>query len=347
MRLALAALFVSIVIALQWRIAGFADSFLRQFALELTIWGVWAVWTPVIFRMADRFRIESGRWIRPLLVHVVFGLASILGAIALSELIRIPLGLGTDDYLATVSAGFRAAFGFFLLVYFGIVALRHALAYRSAWTEESARQLRTEAELERARLDAIHAQLQPHFLFNTLNAISSLVTREPENARTMVVHLSDLLRTVLSRSRTARVPLADELRFVQSYLEIQRLRFRDRLEVVIDVQPDALQLMVPPMVLQPLLENALRHGFPARGPARVVLRAQRHEGGLRITVRDNGPGFGAGAVQRGHGIESVESLLSAAHGSGYALRFENHADGASVIVDIAAPSNANDSGRHG
>lgn len=330
----IAAVMVSFALSLQWWLSGMKPELWPQFLTELPIWLTFALLTPAIFAASRRYPLESGRWPLSLFVHLAIAPAVSFVVVAIAALVWSAVGL-EQGYTATVDKAFRSTFAAFSVIYFGIVALHHSLAYRSAYLEKTERQLRAEAEASRARLEAVQAQLQPHFLFNTLNTISSLVTRDPRTARTMIVHLSDLLRTVLRRAPLHQVPLADELRFAESYLEIQRLRFRDRLEVSIEADPAVLDCPVPPMLLQPILENALQHGMPETGPARVVVRAWRHDDAIRIAVLDDGPGFGTQPVRKGHGLSSVDLLLEAQHGPDYRLSFEERLDGGGcVVVDL-------------
>lgn len=318
-------------VILQFIPSGIGPALWKTFLSELPFWFAWALFTPAVFAASARWRLERGRWKLSLVVHVVL---SMLVSIAVLFVALIPGAvLGVENEL-TFGAGPRTMIGM-MVVYFGIVGVQHALAYRSAYHYERERKLRTDAELARAQLQAIQSQLQPHFLFNTLNTISSLITREPKTARLMLVHLSDLLRTALQRARLREVSLADEVRFAQSYLEIQRLRFGDRLTISIDVEPEAGDTSVPPMLLQPILENAFRHGLPEDGVARVELHAGRTSEGVRIEVRDNGPGFGTGSTTYGTGLGSVVSLLDGLHRGRYRLALMDRAGGGgAVVIDL-------------
>ncbi|HEY0970301.1 MAG TPA: histidine kinase [Gemmatimonadales bacterium] len=205
-----------------------------------------------------------------------------------------------------------------------------------------------EAQLGQARLDALRAQLNPHFLFNTLNTIAMLVRRNANSeALGGIVGLGELLRQVLDRRGTAEVPLAHELAMVERYLDIERLRFRDRLSVALAVEDDALDALVPTMLLQPLVENAVRHGVARKsGPGRVEIAARSRNGRLTIEVRDDGPGFPAGWRERpapGVGIANTRERLRQLFGDGQRFAVSNGCGGGAV-VSLELPHQTADSG---
>lgn len=211
---------------------------------------------------------------------------------------------------------------------------------------------RLETRLVEARLSRLRAELDPHFLFNTLNAISSVMYDDVEAADRMLTRLSDLLRRSMSAAgRDGEVALGEELSFLDDYLELMDLRFGDRLVIRIDAPEVLHAARVPPLVLQPLIENALRHGAPDP-PARteIVVRAERTPSGLRLTVRDNGPGFvDPGTGTRGIGLSNTRERLGALYAGEASLRVESPEDGgARVIVDLplsAGPPAARTAGR--
>lgn len=302
---------------------------------ELSVWLTLAAMVPAIFWAGSRWPLFEHQWYRSLPIHILLSLLVPLVLVASTHAVRPLIGINYPaPYLRLIWQGYVGTFANFALMYFGVLTLHHSLAYRSALLDREARQFRTEAELSRARLQLLHTQLQPHFLFNTLNTISALVTRDPRSARAMIGDLSELLRTALNRSVAAEIPLEDEIRFSQAYLDIQRRRFRDRLEVEVDVPSDTLAASVPPMVLQPLLENALQHGLPEKGPARVDLRARREGDTLRIIVADRGPGFSP-HYREGKGLSAVRALLEHAYGSAFTMSVGNRgACGAAVVLEL-------------
>jgi LytS/YehU family sensor histidine kinase len=224
-----------------------------------------------------------------------------------------------------------------MMTYWAIIGLSHALDFHreSQDRELTAAELRT--RLAEANLQALQRQLHPHFLFNTLNTISALMHRDTEAADSMLERLSDLLRLTLDRVGTQHVSLKDELDFLRKYLEIEKTRFGERLQVHIEVELDTLDAAVPNLVLQPLVENALRHGIgPKIGGGRVDICA-RHEGGdLWLEVRDNGVGLSEDAFHKGVGLTNTRSRLQHLYGDRH--RFECHTPpGGGLLVTVVIP----------
>lgn len=185
-----------------------------------------------------------------------------------------------------------------LLAYGAIFGLAHSVHFYRRFREREHRTLLLESNLASAQLNSLRAQLQPHFLFNSLNAITTLLRREPRLAEDALVALSDLLRLALSQSERQEITLGEELQFVARYLEIQQTRFGERLRVERQIEPGAVECLVPALSLQPLVENALRHGIePSENPGLVVLSAHRLNGKLLLAVEDNGVGLGGGMTR--------------------------------------------------
>jgi hypothetical protein len=188
-----------------------------------------------------------------------------------------------------------------LLAYGAVVGLAHSVHFYRRYRERERQALQLESNLAKARLGALQAQLQPHFLFNSLNAIVTLVRRDPRAAEATLTSLSELLRLTLSQSDKQEVTLGEELQFVQRYLEIQQTRFGDRLRFEQNIQPAILDCLVPTLLLQPLVENAIRHGIePSEDAGLVRLSALKDQSKLVLTVEDNG----AGLIPTGHGEPS-------------------------------------------
>ena len=261
----------------------------------LPSWAIIALLVPAALYMARRFPLERGRWRRALPIHLVgastFAFAH-LGGTALVYAVSD----GRLDVLPLLLNKFVSAyFTLDVLIYCGIVGSSRALHY---YREAKARELaaaRLQESLTQAQLAALRGQLNPHFLFNTLNAISTMALKhEHENVVATLGLLSELLRVSLDERLPQEVALADELELLDRYLEIQRIRFGDRLHVRQDIADDALGALVPIMILQPLAENAIVHGIaPVPGPGELRLRAERRNGDLVLEVSDTGPGFSA------------------------------------------------------
>ncbi len=202
---------------------------------------------------------------------------------------------------------FKVAFD--AIIFWMLVLARYALNYSQRLRERDRIEAELKSSLTEARLRALKMQLQPHFLFNTLNAIAALIRQNPKTAETMIGSLSELLRTTLDLADRQEVPLREELEFVNCYLSIEQLRFGDRLAVRSDIDPAVLDAMVPPMILQPIVENAVRHAVePSLADSVLALSARREGEELRIVVQDNGPGFGE-TIPDGIGLQNTRSRL--------------------------------------
>jgi two-component system, LytTR family, sensor kinase len=222
-------------------------------------------------------------------------------------------------------------------VYWVIVAVSHAFDYYRKFHERELRTAELEKRLVQARLSALQSQLNPHFLFNTLHTISALMHKDVEAADRMVMKLSELLRLALDNTDTHEVPLRQELDFLDRYLEIEQTRFRDRLAVEREIEPGTLGAHVPNLVLQPLVENAIRHGLERHArPGRITLRAWRRDGQLELNVEDNGGGLPEGPLARtGIGISNTRNRLEQLYGAAQKFELQNVPSGgllARVII---------------
>jgi LytS/YehU family sensor histidine kinase len=224
------------------------------------------------------------------------------------------------------------------MVYAVIVGASHAIAFFRESEQRKVRAAQLETQVVEARLKTLEAELHPHFLFNTLHAISTLVHRDPDAADRMISRLSDLLRITFDRSGEPKVSLKDEIDFLQKYLDIEQTRFQDRLRVSVSIDPDALDGEVPRMILQPIVENAIKHGIAGRhGGDRVHISAGRHGERLWMQVHDNGGGLHVGtlrALRTGVGLANTRDRLDCLYGRLYRLEFSDRDGGLSVLMDI-------------
>lgn len=285
-------------------------------------WGVLSLGT---LRLARRFPLRGVpagvRW-RNGAVHVLASagttaLALLLTALAFRFLATLSL---PRTYVHKVAADFayllKTYFHYCLLTYWAVLGIREALDIQR---QAQARELvasQLEAQLAEARLQALRTQLHPHFLFNTLNAVVSLLRRDPASAEQMLVRLGDLLRLALEERDRQEVPLAEELAFLEKYLEIESIRFQGRLGFAFEVRPpDLARARVPGFLLQPLVENALRHGLSDQmDGGRITVRAGKREGGLCVEVEDDGAGLPGGPIREGLGIANTRGRLRGLHG---------------------------------
>jgi two-component system, LytTR family, sensor kinase len=280
----------------------------RAFLISAIEWYLWAALTPIVLFLARRLPLSRSSLLRSLPVHIV--------ACLLLTAVKIPV----QEFLGGVIAGVARQPTSFLKIYvsiftyWAIVAAAITARQRRVARERELRASKLEGDLARAQLDALRMRLNPHFLFNTLNGISGLMRENVEAADLMLTRLSDLLRLTLERADVQEVPLKQELDFVRQYVEIQRLRFGERLSVTIDAAPETLALAVPSLSLQPLVENAIKHGAEQTpGPAAIAIVARRIGSALEIEVGDDGPGPG-NDVRPGTGLETTRLRLNHLYG---------------------------------
>ena len=237
----------------------------------------------------------------------------------------------------------RLSTGLDALAYLGIMGLAHAAVFHRRYRERGQQAILLSAQLNQARLRALQAQLQPHFLFNALNGIATLVRRDPAAAHEMLVSLSELLRLALNQSNRQEIPLREEMEFLDRYVEIQQMRFGDRLRVERTVEPAALECLVPALLLQPLVENAIRHGIePSPNAGLVRIRAERVDGQVLLAVEDDGAGLPAGtadgsaALKPGLGLSSVRERLESLYPGQFQFHLQPRPEGG-VSVEIRLP----------
>lgn len=267
----------------------------RLFLTQLLQWNFWAIATPFIGWLAvKRFRIESGRWAKGLAFHIPASI--IIAATHIAYIVFIATLLAPADPTGRKRSFFQFFLGLSytyhieLLIYWAILGATYAFDYYQKYRERELRASQLESQLAHANLQALRMQLQPHFLFNTLNAIATLV-RDNQNkaAIEMIVGVSELLRQVLDKMGQQEVTLKEEMEFIERYLEIQQMRFGERLKVETQIAPDTLDCLVPNLILQPIVENAIRHGLsPRKEAGRLEIFSEREGEKLKLSVFNNG-----------------------------------------------------------
>jgi len=308
----------------------FADA-VRSPLVGALMWipiSVWEMW------LAERHPLERGHVADRLGVHVASAAAVIflrtLAMIALNPWVgwfeRVP----SFGQVLIVSA--RAN----LLLYILILGAAHAMHFARRAQERERHAERLEAQITEAKLSALRSQLHPHFLFNALGAIAELMHRDVDTADRMIVRLSRLLRLALDESNAKEVTLAHELGCLEPYLELEKLRLGDRLSVTMDIEPAAREARLPGMMLQPLVENAIRHGIaPRTAPGTVAIRARRADEALLLEVEDDGAGLAEGAAN-GVGLTNTRARLRELYGSVSTLELEG-APGRGTRVRVSVP----------
>lgn len=305
-------------------------------------YAIWAILTIPIFWMTSRYAIEGGRRIGRVLLFVALGLllAVLVDSILLGLREQLMSGIGPVQRRAPSSLFVGLGILDDLMVYFAVlgagVARDYFLRYQ-ARLEETAR---LQALLTQARLDALRSQLNPHFLFNTLNAISALVERDPRGVRRMIARLSDLLRYTLEESSAQEVPLSRELDMLAEYVDLMQIRFQGKLKVVLRVDDAARRALVPSLILQPIVENAIKHGVGQLTEAgEIAIEAVREDDQLRLRVRDDGPGPSAVSSSNGAGVglANTTARLRQMYGAGYAVTLRAGADGKGAVTELVLP----------
>jgi two-component system LytT family sensor kinase len=307
---------------------------LEPFINELPT-GAWmaALLFPFVARFARRFPIQGPNWLGRLGLHACALIAYSLVHTSLlwgSRNVLYPLfGLRHYDYGIMLARYpmefFHDVIGYTLMVSILYLFDRHVRAAQ------------LEGKLAQARLENLRLQLQPHFLFNALNTISSVVYEDPRKADAMIARLSTLLRATIHDSDAQVVPLDREIETLELYLDIMRLRFEDKLSVDVHIAPEVQKALVPHLLLQPLVENSIRHGGnPLSNLVAVTVTADRDGDRTRMCIRDSGCGLSKGKMRRGTGISNTAARLEQLYGAGHSLEFENCAEGG-MAVTVAVP----------
>ena len=309
--------------------------------LQIPRWLTWVPITPIVFYAAERFPFRRDRLARSMWTHL--GIALVIAVVI--EVVWLQISFFIQGYLepealarmlnnraevysvAVLSRLLGDAF-----IYAAALGVATTLGYHRRFRERELRAAQLEAQLALAQVQALKMQVHPHFLFNTLHAVTVLIREDPAAATRVVTRLGDLLRLTLSRATTAQVSFRRELEILTLYLEIERTRFHDRLEIAYDVQPATLGALVPDLILQPLVENAIRHGVsPNAGTARIDVRSRRDGDWLTLEIRDNGAGLVEGHTRPdGIGLSTTRARLERLYGDRHELTLENLPHGGCV-----------------
>lgn len=307
-------------------------------------WLLYAVLTPTVFRISRRFPLQREGLARRIALHIACALGMCVAWATLGQFLRMAIfqqaaGFTMTKFWRELEGWILTTLPFGTGVYFALVGIEHALAYMAQARDRETQAVRLTAQLAEARLGALRMQLNPHFLFNSLNAITVLVRDQNTAAASRMLELlSDVLRLVLRAEGSPETRLSAELHFLERYLAIEQVRFSDRLQTRIDVDPAIRRAAVPQFILQPLVENAVRHGIARRTDAGLLEIAARRDGDtLVLTVRDNGPGLGPAAPSAsGVGLANTRARLAALYGDRASLEIANAAGGG-VVAAIRLP----------
>jgi two-component system, LytTR family, sensor kinase len=316
-----------------WTMARGREPLIWIDALKFGLLQSWliAVLALAAFWVARTFPLEGRSWVRNMVVHVGVGAAVILFNVLLMHGVYT---LVQQDYDREIPHLLLAVFPAWTLMYTTTLGIGFGIQYFQRYRNHQLRASRLESQLAQARLQALNMQLHPHFLFNTLNSISTLMHRDVYAADRMLSRLEDLLRLTLAKSGAQEVPLRDELALLEPYMEIEQTRFGTRLSVEWEVEAEALDASVPQLILQPLVENAIKHGIaPRSAPGRIRIAAQRVGEMLELEVSDNGPGISDHSPRRGQGVglSNTRARLKQLYPSQHRLEIGNAMEGGACI----------------
>jgi two-component system, LytTR family, sensor kinase len=321
---------------------------LAQVVLAFANSYLWALLTPPIFRLASHYTLERSTW-STRVMFVVIGLVLAIGVDMATSYLRSQLFYAPAPLSPEMIAiarlrrlWFMNEFIVFVAVLAAGFARNYFLRYRVRREEAinlKAQAAQLQAQLADARLAALRTQLNPHFLFNTLHAVSALVERDPRGVRRMVARLSELLRTTLDEADEPEVPLHREITFIERYLDVMQIRFQGRLQVRMQVEPEVRYALVPNLILQPLVENAVKHGVSKlTGTGRIEIGARLDGERIVLVVRDNGPTIGAGTVHpaEGLGLRNTRARLKQLYGSAQNLTLRA-VEGGGLAAEVSLP----------
>lgn len=331
------------------RAEGMHHAWLKLFFTLLLTWVPWALATPFVLRLGRRYPPSRLRpfstWFVHLAACVAIDLATSTVGAALEALLN-PFAISGGPAMFSHLFPYKVENGLLasLILYAGILAVGYVIDSRERLVKQQIETARLNEQLSKAQLDALRRQVEPHFLFNTLNAIAGLVREERNDAAVdMIVGLSDFLRRVTQDSDRQQVPLKEEMDFLRRYLEIQKLRFAERLQVSVNVPQELLPVQVPSFVLQPLVENAVKHGIAKRAQGGTIrVSASRENGFLTISVYNDGPTLTADPQSNptGVGMRNLRTRLQHLYGSKFELRMQNqNPDGVEVSVSVPFKDN--------
>ena len=311
---------------------------------QVAVWWLWGLFTPLVLALGRRFPLERDRLRRNAWLHIAGSLLFAAAHMAVSSYtgqLVLPVDMGRLPFRTVFLNTVLNDLHFELLIYWGVLGSGYAYNYYRRYRERELAAAHLQRQLAEAQLQALKMQLHPHFLFNTLNTIATLARKQEMDAVVqMLAGLGDLLRHTLEQADKQEVPLREELDFIERYLALEQARFHDRLTVRMKIAPETLTAAVPSLILQPLVENAVRHGVTKHATAGVIeISAARAAGKLRLLVSDDGPGLpDAFSVEtEGIGLRNTRARLARLYGDEHSFALRN---GVGLTVEMVIPFHA-------
>ena len=329
-----------------------AKSFPFVLAWQLTWWTPWIPLVPLIIHVAQAFPVDKQKWLRSILIHAAF--CALFSLLHLTLYVTFSWIIGGQTWLNIADKGggsyfavlwrllttpFMVNFRLRLMIYAVIVLVSLTVDYYKRLQKRELDLHRIEKQLADAQLQALKMQLHPHFLFNTLNSVSALMYKDVQAAEEMVRKLTNFLHMTLESSGSQEVTLKKELDFLNYYLQIEQIRFQDRLDIELKIDPSTLDARVPNLIMQPIVENAIRHGIATRAShGHIEIRSRRQNGVIQLQVQDNGPGLDDqnGEIREGVGLSNTRLRLQQIYGDTYRFDLINAPEGG-VVATVELP----------
>jgi signal transduction histidine kinase len=316
------------------------------------VWALWAIWSQLILTLVDKVKLGAGQLGKWALTHTLTCLAvCVANVLAIAWMDRtFAEGHDHENYAQVVTFSAASNFDFEVVLYWAVVGAAYMVEYLRRYRERDKLAVQLEQKLAHMQLDALRMQLNPHFLFNALNSVSALMDMDVSKAQSMLTRVSDLLRLSLRSAGSPTVPVWQEIELVELYLQVAQVRYGDGLEVDIDVDPHVVDAQVPSFIMQPLVENALKHGLqPGRNQQKIHVVARQSGDAIELLVEDNGRGLDGLITNSGRflaarpsvdglgiGLTNTRSRLTMLYGDRYAFRMSNTANGG-CRVEIRLP----------
>jgi two-component system, LytTR family, sensor kinase len=312
-----------------------------QHLLDYSGWYIWALLTPIVLKVSSRYPLQGRNRLATAGAHFFAFVATWVCATLAMDAVKWAANLGAHSFFSLLPRSFaRSPITLDVFCYSTIVAVESAMRDRRRFETETMRTLKLSTQLARAKLDALKMQLHPHFLFNSLNSLSELMQEDPKAGEEMVGNLEMFLRLTIQQNHLQEISLEKELEFLKCYLAIENVRYQDRLHVIMHIEPQTLGVPVPNLLLQPIVENAIRHGIAPRSTAgQIEIEAKRKNGFLTLKVRDNGPGLPIRKTmpfRSGLGLANTRERLTQLYGEDHRFELVNAPQGG-LVVSVEIP----------